>query len=141
MKKKTFKVGDRVLLLERSDLETHNEYEDDDTCRGEVLSISEEGKFKCKWDQVWGQPNPSDHTAEELISEKEADKILSKLEKEYEAWASPIRKKMEEAAKLLEQAGKMADKQGRELAEMHEVVGPLISAMDNLGWRTSSLSC
>lgn len=141
MKKKTFKVGDRVLLLERSDLETYNEYEDDDTCRGEVLSVSEEGKLKCKWDQVWGQPNPSEHTAEELISEKEADKILSNLEKEYEAWAGPIRKKMEEAAKLLEQAGKMADKQGRELAEMHDIVSPLISAMDDLGWRTSSLSC
>jgi hypothetical protein len=78
---------------------------------------------------------------DELITEVEADKILSKLEREYEVWAGPIRKKDGKAAKLLQEVGELADEQNRELIEMHDVVGPLIHAMDELGWRTSSLSC
>lgn len=141
MKKKTFEVGARVVLVERSNLDTHNEYEDDDTTRGVVKSVDAEGKLTCKWDNSWITPNPSKHTASELMAEAEANKILEKLEAEYEVWAGPIRKKIEESAKLLAEAGELAAKKDRDLSEMHEIVGPLISAMDDIGWRTSSLSC
>lgn len=139
--KKTFEVGARVVWVDRSNLDTHNEYEDDDCTRGVVKSIDKDGKLTCKWDGSWTTPNPSKHDASELMAEEEANKILSKLEKEYEAWAGPIRKKIEAAAKLLSEAGELAAEQERDLSEMHEVVGPLISAMDDIGWRTSSLSC
>lgn len=138
--KKKFEVGSRVVLVESSNLETHNEYEDD-TTRGTIQSIDIDGQFTIKWDDSWITPNPGKHKAEELITEVEADKILSKLEKEYEAWANPIRKKMEKAGQLLREAGELADKQNRNLSEMHEIVGPLIAAMDDVGWSTSSLFC
>lgn len=133
-----FSVGDRVVLVERSNLEEWNEYEDE-TTRGVVTAISEDGKVSCTWDDTWNKP--SVHSADELITEAKADKILAKLEQEFEKWAGPIRKKMEQAAKCLNDARELAEKQGKDLSEMHEIVGPLISAMDDCGWRTSSLSC
>lgn len=138
---KTFEVGARVVWIARSNLKTHNEYEDDDCTRGVVKSIGEDGKLTCKWDSRWTEPNPSKHNARELMAEDEADAILSKLEAEYEAWAGPIREKMKQAAELLAEADRLATKQKRNLTEMHEVVGPLIRAMDDVGWQTSSLSC
>lgn len=137
---KKFKAGDRVVWEERSSLEEWNEYEDD-TTRGVVESVDSEGKLTVKWDNSWIKPNPSQHDADELITEAAADKILSKLEKEFEAWAGPIRKKIEQAAKCLAEAGELATAQDRDLSEMSELVGPLINAMDTIGWRTSSLSC
>jgi hypothetical protein len=137
---KKFEVGQRVVWVSRSSLKEWNEYEDD-TTRGAVKSIDEDGKLSVKWDDSWVTPNPGKHDASELISEVEANKILSKLEKEFEAWAGPIREKMEETAKCLKEAGKLAAKQKKDLAEMHELTSPLISAMDDIGWRTSSLSC
>lgn len=139
-KKKKLEVGSRVVWLNHSNLETYNEYEDD-TTRGTVESINEHGDLFVKWDDSWWNAEPKAIQPEDVISEEEADKILSKLEKEYEVWAAPIRKKMESAAKLLREAGELADKQDKNLSEMHEIVGPLISAMDQIGWRTSSLSC
>ena len=133
-----FKVGDRVMDPDRSNLEEWNEYEDD-TTRGVVESIDPEGKVHVKWDDSWHKP--STHNADDLISEAEGDKILAKLEKDFEKWAGPIRKKIELAAKYLSEAGELANKQNKDLSEMHEIVGPLIGAMDDLGWRTSSLSC
>lgn len=137
---KVFEVGERVVLVAGSNLKTWNEYEDD-TTRGVVKSIVQEGKLLVKWDGTWRKPNPSRHDASELITEVEANQIRSVLETEYEAWASPIREKMKLAAKYLTEAGELAAKQDKDLAEMHEITGPLISAMDGIGWRTSSLSC
>lgn len=133
-----FSVGDRVVLVARSNLKEWNEYEDD-TTRGVVTAISEDGKVSCKWDDSWVPPG--NYNADELITEAKADKILATLEKEFEKWAGPIRKKIELAAKYLAEAGELANKQNKDLSQMHEIVGPLIGAMDDLGWRTSSLSC
>lgn len=137
---KKFKVEDRVVWVERSNLEEWNEYEDD-TTRGTVLSVNDDGTLTVKWDSSWLTPNPSKHNANELITEAAADKIRVKLEKKYEAWAGPIRKKMEQAGKLLSEARELADEQDKNLSEMHELVGPLINAMDEIGWSTSSLMC
>jgi hypothetical protein len=138
---KTFEKGARVVLVAESNLTTHNEYEDDDCTRGVVKSVDKDGKLTVKWDSSWRTTNPSKHDASELMAEEEANKILDKLEAEYEVWAGPIREKIKEAAKLLAEADKLANKQKRDLTEMHEIVGPLIGAMDDVGWRTSSLSC
>jgi len=137
---KKFKVADRVVWVYRSSLEKWNVYEDD-TTRGVVESINSDGKFTVKWDKSWVTPNPSQHNADELITEAAADKIRSKLEKEFEVWAGPIRKKIEQAAKCLAEAGELAAKQNKDLTEMYELTGALIGAMDDVGWRTSSLSC
>jgi DNA repair exonuclease SbcCD nuclease subunit len=137
---KKFKVADRVVWVYRSSLEKWNVYEDD-TTRGVVESINSDGKFTVKWDKSWVTPNPSQHNADELITEAAADKIRSKLVKEFEAWAGPIRNKIEQAAKCLAEAGELAAKQNKDLTEMYELTGALIGAMDDVGWRTSSLSC
>lgn len=138
----TFNVGDRVVWVERSNLETHNEYEDDDVTRGVIKAVEAKGKVRVKWDYVWdGSPNPSSIATSKLMLESEANEILSKLEAEYEAYAGPIRKKIEKAAKLLEEANELAAAQDRDLTEWSDVVDPLIGAMDTIGWRTSSLSC
>lgn len=137
----TFKVGDRVVWVERSNLETHCEYEDDDCTRGVIKGIVEPGKYSVKWDSSWTKPNPSTLAANELMLESEANTILESLQAEYEKYAAPIRAKVKEAAKLLEEANTLAAKQARELTEWHDVVEPLLGAMDDIGWRTSSLSC
>lgn len=142
MSEKTFEVGQRVVWTEKSDLTTHDEYEDgNDLARGEVKSINKDGTFSVKLDGTWHKPNPVKLIASALITEVEAEEILSKLEAEFEVWAGPIRKKLKQAGKLLKEAGELADKQGRDLTEMWDITGPLISAMDEIGWRTSSLTC
>lgn len=138
---KKYKKDDRVVLFETSNLETHNEYEDDDTTRGVVLSVDNKGRVFVKWDGPYRTPNPSYHMPSELILEAKADQILSKLEDEYEVWAAPIRKKIEKAAKLLLEANEMAGEQGRELVEMENLNSALIDAMDKAGWQTSSFGC
>lgn len=137
---KIFEVGQRVVLVQDSNLETYN-VEEDDTTRGVVKSITDPGKVIVKWDSSWRKPNLEEVATEELITEAEAETILSKLEAEYEVWAAPIRVKIEESAKLLREAGQLASNQNQDLAELRDLVSPLISAMRSVGWRTSSLSC
>ena len=49
---------------------------------------------------------------------------------------------MNEAAALVNEAGKLAKKAHVEsLESMYSAVSPLVNAMDNNGWRSSSWSC
>lgn len=134
----TFEIGARVVLPENSNLDEWN-VDEEDVTRGAVKSIGEDGKFLVHWDNSWNKP--SKHFAEDLMPEEEANKILSVLEAEYEIWAAPIREKMEQVATLIGEAGELASKQNKALAEMHELVGPLIGSMRKTGWHTSSLNC
>lgn len=140
MNDQKFEVGQRVVLVSGSNLDSHNEYGDDVT-RGLIKSIDEEGKILIKWDNSYNNTNNRKRKASELMLEVDANAILSKLEADFEVWAGPIREKMKQAGALLKEAGKLADKQGRDLTQMWELTGPLTSAMDEVGWRTSSLSC
>lgn len=137
-----FEIGQRVVNVECSNLKTHNEYEED-VARGVVVALyaDEQDNVRVKWDSKWMKPNPEKISSEKLIAEEDANKILSKLDKEYEAWASPIREKLKEAGELLREADRLAQKQGRNLVEMYVLTGELTNAMDEVGWRTSSLSC
>ena len=137
-----FEVGSRVVDKDHSDLEIYNEYEDGVT-RGVVVALykQEPDKIRVKWDDSWKKPNPEKIEVARLIAEEEADQILSKLEAEYESWAGPIREKLKAAGELLREADKMAQAKKRDLTEMHDLVEELTSAMDDIGWRTSSLSC
>ena len=136
---KKFKVGQRVVLR-NSALE---EYNDDGsyTQEGIVQEIHKSGKCLVKWDKGWEKGNTAGVEPDDLVSEEEAEKILDTLEKEYDAWANPIKNKMKQAAKLLQEADELAAKQDKNLTDMHNIVIPLLEAMENLGWSTSSLSC
>ena len=137
-----FEVGQRVVDKKHSDLKHYNEYEDDVT-RGVVVSLCEDEphKIRVKWDESYKKPNPENILIEQLIREEEADKILSVLEAEFKVWADPVAEKLKEAGKLIKEADALATKNGRELTEMYDVLGELTSAMEEIGWRTSSLSC
>lgn len=138
---KKFEVGDRVVWEKYSNLTEWNDDEYDDTTRGTVKKIHETGKLLVKWDDKWKTPNPSEVMPKELITEVEANEIRAKLEAEYKVWADPIKEKMEQVGKLLLEADTLATKQKKDLIEMHAIVSPLISAMSEVGWSTSSLSC
>lgn len=139
-----FEVGSRVVDTTRSNLKTHDEYEDGgDVTRGAVVSLIDAAsdKVKVKWDSQWIEPRTSTIAIKNLMSEKKANQILSKLEAEYESWAGPIREKLKAAGELLREAAQLAQAKKRDLTEMHDLVGELTEAMDDIGWRTSSLSC
>lgn len=87
----------------------------------------------------------------ELVDEEDQEvdlKVLSLesnrfgLEKEFKQVEKLVKEKMKEAAALVNEAGKLAKKAHVEsLESMYSAVSPLVNAMDNNGWRSSSWSC
>ena len=134
-----FEVGNRVGRSEELDEDEWNPNEDL-SYRGEVIEVNGNKVF-VNWDDDWQKKNPEEIYESELMLESEMDEKLSELEKEYNAWVGPIAEKVKEAAKLLNEASNLADANGKELANMHDAVSPMLGAMRNAGWRTSALWC
>lgn len=63
----------------------------------------------------------------------------SQLDQEFKETVKLVKEKMQEAAKLVNEAGKLV--KPRRLERMSEAVNPLVDAMDNNGWRSSSWGC
>jgi predicted DsbA family dithiol-disulfide isomerase len=78
--------------------------------------------------------------AERVRAEARAKKERLRLEQEFEQSRELIASKFVEAAKLVEEADKLARKAGKSLYELDEAQ-PLIDAMEEAGWDTSSISC
>lgn len=148
MKKSELKAGDRVLAS-MSDYEWGDHeiipYCVDDygdyTLTGVVLDkkSTQRGFVVVKWDE-----NDFDREEEEEVDPAhlalEADK--DQLNAEFKAAQKAIEAKMKEAAALVEEAGKMAEQaHARSLQHMYSACRPLISAMDDNGWRSSSWGC
>lgn len=81
-------------------------------------------------------------------SETEVDiKILmlesdrSNIEQEFKKVSKDIKDKMKEAAVLINEAGKLARSARVPLGSMYDETRPLVNAMDNNGWRSSSWGC
>jgi hypothetical protein len=89
---------------------------------------------------------------------------VAKLEKDYNDVIKKINAKIKEAGKLIEEAGNLGKKAGIEMLNIHPVLyedgeytdeqledleeityniefSPLLNAMDEVGWATSSLNC
>lgn len=89
---------------------------------------------------------------------------MSNLEKDYSIAVAAINAKLAEAGKLVEEAGKIGRDAGIEVLNIHPYLaengeytddqleeledilykvefGPLLGAMDEVGWATSSLNC
>lgn len=115
---------------------TANEY-DDYTLIGVIRSQeAAAGKVWVKW--IEGELTEEDDREVELkVLSLESER--SQLDKEFKEVERLIQAKMKEAAKLLSEAGKMA--KPRRLASMYDAVRPLVDAMDNNGWRSSSWGC
>lgn len=114
-----------------------SENTNDETLEGVVLDKpAAKGKVFVQWDDV-DEPDEVDIKVLSLASEK------SDLEKEFKETEKAIKEKMKEAAALVKEANKLAQKAGvRYLAEMqYGAAGPLVNAMDDSGWRSSSWGC
>jgi hypothetical protein len=67
---------------------------------------------------------------------------IGEIEKEYAEVSKLIKANMKEAAKLISESHKLAKKAHvKSLESMYDAVSPLINAMDNAGWRSSSWGC
>lgn len=133
-----FKVGDRVV-------QDFNKYhpDDGDFYRGEVVGINDlNDHLFVKWDDKWGfkdkaeEVNPS-----RILLECEGEVKLNKLESEYSNLHKAILEKINIAAELINDAGEIAVSGGRDLIDMYDAVRPLMLALDNNGWSTSSMRC
>lgn len=144
----TLKPGDRVLASmsnhEWSDNEIISYCVDeyaDYILTGTVLDKkpTQQGFVVVEWDD-----SDSNHEGEEEVDPEllvlESDK--DQLDIEFEVAQKAIEEKMKEAALLVEEAGQMANQaHARSLESLYEACSPLINAMDNNGWRSSSWGC
>ena len=106
--------------------------------------IADTDKVTVSWDAPEWDPK---RVNEEIVSSKDLyleaalKKAWSKLEADFAVIEQQVADKLKEASKLLREANKIAKKSGKELSEMYDAIGPLYSAMDACGWRTSSFGC
>lgn len=134
----TYQYGDEYEVV-RFRLDDY----DDNTLVGVVRSKeASPGKVFVKWIE-------GEQTDDENSDGEEVDiKVLSlfsergNLEKEFKVVQKQVKEKVKAAAALVKEAGKLAEKGGLPpLADMYDVSSPLVSAMDNNGWRSSSWGC
>lgn len=137
-----FKIGDRVgsTLMSNDHGKTvplhYNEY--NGPLYGTVVGFNKPNKIIVEWDEDKILKSVDEST---LRSKAEIDKSWSSLEEEFFAVSEKIKGKMKEAAKLLTEAHALSKKTGQDLAGMYDAIGPLLNAMDDCGWRTSSFNC
>lgn len=76
--------------------------------------------------------------------------MSTQLDQEFEAVKKEINSKLREAAWLIADANNLASDHGKSMISdsdpetgdiLFQGIGDLINAMDNCGWRTSSLAC
>lgn len=140
-----FKIGDRVgesFSEDKYGKKVKLRYVDETPSYGTVTDLTTRGKVFVKWDTSWKNEDankPID--AKDLMLESERQKEDSRLEAEFQALEKEVKAKVQAAADLLKEAGTMAGKQGQNLADMYHAIIPLLTVMDESGWRTSSFNC
>lgn len=147
MKKSEAKPGTKVIATYRSDEWGDNSWVDkyvpdeyDDYTIIGVVRTEDPGEGNVK--VTWIEGDMKDE-AEEDVNPKVLSLLSdrSKLDEEFKAVEKEIKEKMKSAAALVREAGKLAKKHGAELQSMYDAAGPLVSAMDDNGWRSSSWGC
>lgn len=151
MAKKPFQKDDRVGLAVSVAYDDYSGDEQEIPLRyspdeeyeyGVITDVLSSGKIVVKWDnEYYDRYNQDPVDANTLLPEEVMKKKLDKLRESYDKTEGEIEQKMKEAAKLIKEANKLAKKTGHELAEMYDVISPLVGAMDASGWRTSSWGC
>jgi hypothetical protein len=147
MKKSEAKPGTKVIAT----YEYGDEYGDDqpsvvpygvddygdNTLIGVILN--EEGSTGKVWVE-WIEGKLSGEDDQELdLKVLSLESERSELDKEFLQTSKLVKQKMQEAAKLVNEAGKLV--KPRRLERMYEAVRPLVNAMDSNGWRSSSWGC
>lgn len=156
MKKSDAKPGTKVLATYAPAYEEYSDeqivaYSFDPDGYGDLLGVirskeASPGHVWVKWIEGEyldsldgeGEENETEVDLKILTLESERDEI----EKEFKSYQKQIKDKLKEAAKLVNEAGQLAHKaHARSLESMWDVTSPLIDAMDNNGWRSSSWGC
>jgi hypothetical protein len=152
-----FNVGDRVAvsLNHNGDLSTKFVYDGNHGLEyGEVISVLPKNKLLILWEAAYlNHSNYSTKTGKYtyepkimnsngILPAKDAEEQFSVLEKEFKKIEKEIKDKLENAAKLIIEADKLASKAtDGTLSDMYDAISPLYDAMDKCGWNTSSFSC
>jgi molybdopterin converting factor small subunit len=76
-----------------------------------------------------------------LAEQTRLEEVGRKLEEEFAKVEAECTAKLNEAAELIREAGKLADDKGVDLQEMYDATRGIERAMDAAGWRTSSWHC
>jgi len=157
MKKSDLKPGTKVLASiehpeeysldeERIVRYTYDEYGDNDLIGVVRSKPAAPGKVFVSW--IEGDRAGESEGADKEAGEEVDIKVLSLLsdrsvlDKEFRAAEKQIKEKLKEAGKIIREANKMAQKAGaRHLASMYDAVDPLVDAMDDSGWSSSSWNC
>lgn len=113
---------------------------DDYTLVGEVMDKP------ASEDHVWVKWEENDHVFDDEMEVETALLTLAcdipSIEQDFKTYQKEIKEKMKEAAKLVKEAGKLAEKaHAKSLESMYEACRPLVNAMDQNGWRSSSWGC
>jgi len=139
MDSKNCKMGTRVALLSKEQPCNKG------AIKGEVESHKSHGQvIIVEWDSGTLQKV----TLRSLLTETEGIAQDTRIREEQERleteWARAetlVTEKLNAAATLIREANDLASGAGKELYEMYESTSRLMGALDDAGWRTSSLSC
>lgn len=153
MKKSEAKPGTKVLASYSAAYEEYGDgeiipyrYDGDGEDYGSLTGVirtkeASPGKVWVKW--IEGDYLDSLDEEESEVDLKllilESDR--SAIEQEFKKVSKEIKEKMKEAAKCVSEAGKLAKSAHANLQSMYDECRPLIDAMDNNGWRSSSWGC
>lgn len=96
----------------------------------------------------WDKGGVQKVTIRSIILETEAEaeeakltKEKEKLEEEFDSAANQIQEKLAKAAKLISESASLAEGAGTDLQSLYEETRPLMRALDDAGWSTSSMRC
>jgi hypothetical protein len=146
MKKSEAKPGTKVLASTNYDQYgdgehlgpyKYDEYGDTDLVGIIRTKSASAGYVWVKW--IEGDSSGEEEEVDVKLLTLESER--STIEQEFKKVAVEIKEKMKEAAKLINEAGKLAKKAHTDLVDMGDALNPLVTAMDNNGWRSSSWSC
>lgn len=79
--------------------------------------------------------------AEGVAQDARIKEETERLQRAWEATELQVTQRLAQAAKLIDEATDLAQAAGKDVNDMYEATRPLMRALDNAGWRTSSLSC
>ena len=131
-----FKIGDRVGM--ESAANRHG-----DMHMGVVDDLTKKGLFVVKWDDPYFQKHyPGPFSADELDTEENLNKLCETLEADFEKTSKKVKDLLDKSASFLNEAAKVAREANGSLSDdFYDEADLFMSAMNNAGWRSSSLNC
>ncbi len=154
MKKSDAKPGTKVLATWAGAFEEYYDdnaviaYQYNDGDYGELIGVirskeASPGHVWVKWIDGDGLDSvDADEDMEVDLNLLVLETEKSGIEKEFKNVSKAIKEKMKEAGKLVKEANLLSKKANLgSVAHLYDAVRPLVNAMDESGWRSSSWGC